>query len=346
MGYRTALMGDRQGFYRLVHDIETPEPRAREMLCRVEAVSLNPIDAKIIDYSPVHGVGGYDFAGTVCQLGEDVTRFKVGDKVLGFTFGLNPDNLTSGAFADLAIATEHMTCHVPELISLAEAATLPVAMGTAGYALYEKLQLPMKAQVSGESPFVLVSGGTTATGRLAIQLLKWSGFNPIATCSPSNTQVLKSLGALETFDYHSTTCGQEVKSYTKNSLSYVLDCITTADTMTMSYQAMASAGGRYVSLDPPHSHVKYTRRDITVDWVMSLSLFGKPVMLDGVYGRPATPADRHFAGEWFLLVEKLIANGVLKPPPFATRTGGLEALKEGIEEIRTGTAGGKLVYPL
>ncbi|KAI1822641.1 alcohol dehydrogenase GroES-like domain-containing protein [Xylaria intraflava] len=346
MGYRKALIGATHGVYSLVEDAEMPNLQSGQMLCKVVAVSPNPMDVKFIDYSPVPGVGGYDFAGVVSKLGEDVTRFKVGDKVFGFTFGLNPNNLAAGSFSDLAIATQDLACHVPDSVSFHEAATMAGAIGTAGYALYKQLQLPTKNVDTSVPTYVLVSGGTSATGRLAIQLLKWSGLSPIATCSAQNRLTLKSLGALETFDYSSATCGPEIKSYTRNTLAHVLDCITTAETMEMCFQAMGSGGGRYTSLDPPPTHVKYTRRDITVDWVMSLSMFGESVALDGVYGRPAIPADRQFAAEWYLTAEKLIADGLLKPPPFHAREGGLAAVQQGIADIRERKTRGKLVYGL
>lgn len=155
----------------MVHDLSIPEPGPDEMLCSVAAVALNPIDAKIIDYSPVPGVGGYDFSGTVVKIGENVKRFQPGDRVFGFTFGLNPDNLASGSFSNLVLATEDLSCHVPESLSFDQAATLSVPLGTAGYALYMQLGLPMPGTGTSEASFVLVSGGATSTGRIAIQLL-------------------------------------------------------------------------------------------------------------------------------------------------------------------------------
>ena len=172
MPSRTALVGLSTGKYHVVHELEIPKPKPDQMLCKVAAVALNPIDAKIIDYSPVPGVGGYDFAGEVVEVGTQVKRFKPGDRVLGFTFGLNPDNLATGSFSDFVLATDDLSCHIPSSMSYEHAATLPVALGTAGLALYVHLGLPMPNSGDHGPEFVLVSGGATATGKIAIQLLK------------------------------------------------------------------------------------------------------------------------------------------------------------------------------
>ncbi|KAI1808968.1 alcohol dehydrogenase GroES-like domain-containing protein [Daldinia bambusicola] len=347
MSYRKALVGLAAGEYHVVHDLEIPQPKPDEMLCRVAAVALNHVDAKIIDYSPVPGIGGYDFAGEVIQIGTGVTRFKLGDRVLGLTFGLNPDNLSAGSFSEFALATEDLSCRIPPSMSYEQAATLPNTVGTAGLALYIKLGLPMPNSIKSDSGFVLVSGGATATGQVAVQLLKLSGLKPVATCSPGNNDMLRSLGAVETFDYHSPTCGRQIRNYTGNSLSYALDCITTTETMSMCYEAIGREGGKYTALEPPSAHVKYTRRDVHVDWVLVMTLLGNPIMLDGHYGRPPIPIHRRFAREFFESVEGFLEQDLLRSPLFQVRAGGLEGVKEGINELRTNQAqGGKLVYTL
>lgn len=170
---------------------------------------------------------------------------------------------------------------------------------------------------------------------------------PIATCSPVNRELVLSLGAEEAFDYHSSTCGMEIRNYTKNSLSHVLDCVTQAETMKLCYEAMGTSGGKYVALDPFSTHIQYTRRDIKAEWLMILSLFGTPIKLAGVYGRPARPQDREFGAMLFLMAERLIENGELRPHPAEVRKGGLEAIASGIEDLRSSQVKGrKLVYPI
>lgn len=117
--------------------------------------------------------------------------------------------------------------------------------------------------------------------------------------------------------------------------------------MKMCYEAIGSDGGSYVALDPFSSHIQYTRRDIKAEWLMIFSLFGAPVKLPGVYGRPSRPQDRQFASAMFPIAERLIQDEQLKPHPAEIRDGGLEAITSGIEDLRNDKIKGrKLVYPI
>lgn len=147
------------------------------MICRVMAVALNPADWKMVDFSATPGsIGGNDFAGEVVEVGQGVTRFHIGDRVFAMTFGLNPTaELQTGSFCHYAVATEDLACKIPHSMSYEDASTFGVAVGIAGTALYQALGLPMPGSVQQESKspsYVLVSGGATATGTIAIQLLK------------------------------------------------------------------------------------------------------------------------------------------------------------------------------
>ncbi|KAI1776648.1 GroES-like protein [Hypoxylon cercidicola] len=346
-----ALVGDDiGGQYRLVN-MEIPEAKSDTLLCKVAAIALNPADWKMVDFSVTDGsVGGNDFAGEVVQVGDGTNttgRFKVGDRIFAMMFGLNPSDKTTGSFGEYALATADLACRIPDWMSYEEASTFGVAVGTCGGALYQALKLPMPNQPVRKPFYVLVSGGATATGTVAIQLLKESGLLPIATCSPSNSQMLKDLGAVTTFDYRSPTCGMEIRNFTNNELAHVLDCVTAAETMKMCYEAIGTGGGSYVALDPFATHIQYTRRDVVADWVMIYSLFGKPVNLKGVYGRPAMAVDRQFAKVWFALAERLVEEGRLKAHPIEVRSGGLTSIADGIEHLRKGQVKArKLVYPL
>lgn len=173
-----ALVGGESGGYRLADDIAMPVPKPGTMLCRVYAVALSPYDAKIVDYSNTPGaVGGCDFSGVVVAVGEEVTRFKSGDRILAVTFGLSASDMTAGAFAEYALATEDLSCHVPDNVPLTKASSMGLGIATAGLALFQApgLQLSMPRRDSADQEtraFVLVSGGATGTGTMATQLLK------------------------------------------------------------------------------------------------------------------------------------------------------------------------------
>lgn len=88
-----------------------------------------------------------------------------------------------------------------------------------------------------------------------------SGFSPVVTCSPRSFDLVKSLGAIEAFDYQSPTCGIDIQTYTSNSLQYAMDCITNTRSMSTCYAAIGRSGGKYVSLDPfpIRGHARYRR---------------------------------------------------------------------------------------
>lgn len=170
---------------------------------------------------------------------------------------------------------------------------------------------------------------------------------PIATCSPKSRDFVLSLGARETFDYNSPTCGMEIRNYTKNQLQHALDCVTQDRSMKMCYEAIGHDGGKYVALEPFSVHTQYTRRDVQAEWQNTWSLFGSPVKLAGVYGRPGRAEDRRFASVLFPMAERLIRDGLIKPHPIEIRSGGLEAVVTGIEDLKKGDARGrKLVYKI
>lgn len=166
-----------------------PSLEADMVLVKTTAVAINPVDAKILDYSPAAGaVLGHDFAGTVVALGSDASaagRLKVGDRVAGFVHGMNKLRPDVGAFAEYVGATAELVLKLPDTMTFEEAAGLGLGVATAALALFGELKVPASLEQLGkaEAPpvshdqedkgkFVLVAGGSTATGTRAIQLLK------------------------------------------------------------------------------------------------------------------------------------------------------------------------------
>ncbi|KAK3361573.1 alcohol dehydrogenase GroES-like domain-containing protein [Lasiosphaeria ovina] len=346
-----ALVGAEAGGYRLASDLPVPTPRPGEILCRVHAVALNPLDAKVIDYSQVPGaLGGCDFAGTVVAAGAGVTRFRAGDRVLAVTFPMDAADKAAGAFAEYALATEGLACHIPDALPFTDATAMGLAIATAGLALFQLpgLALPFNAApgtATGE--VVLVSGGATATGTMATQLLRIAGYTPIVTCSPSNDALCASFGAAATFDYHSASCGADIRVHTDNGLRHVLDCVTDAASMKTSYEAIGAGGGAYVALEAPTAAVKYTRRDVRADWLMAPSLLGVPVHKKGAYGRPSTPAHKQFGTQLFAQAEAWLRDGAIRHHPVEIREGGLAGITDGVDDMRLGKVHAKkLVLPL
>ncbi|KAM0214623.1 hypothetical protein ACHAQD_008724 [Fusarium lateritium] len=342
-----ALVGTGTGGYSLANEVDKPVPQPGSLLCHVKAVALNPHDAKIVEYSDAPGaLGGCDFSGVVVQVGDGVKRFKEGDRLFAVTFGMNTSDKTSGAFAQYALATEDLSCPIPEAMPFTEACSMGLAIATAGLALFQApgLQLPMQG---GNGEAVLVSGGATAIGTMATQMLRIAGYSPIVTCSPTNNALCESFGAEICFDYRSPTCGADIRVQAGNKLRHVLDCVVDTSTMKMNYDAIGSSGGAYVALESIPTDIKYTRRDVRANWLMAPSILGTRVNKKGAYGRPCNPQHRQFGIYLFALAEKWLQDGSIKHHPLEIREGGLGSICEGINDLRIGTVHAKkLVYPL
>ncbi|OQD63049.1 hypothetical protein PENPOL_c010G01262 [Penicillium polonicum] len=302
-----------------------PQLGADEVLVRVACVALNPYDAKSVDMSPSPGAtAGLDFAGEVVALGEAVdstsSRLALGKRVCGFVFGNNPDRRDNGAFAEYVAVPASLVLCIPESMTFLEAATLPCGLATTGGALYNSHSLGLP---------LLGSGSEVNSSNKSPTYVLVSGFIPITTSSPHNFNRLQQLGAQATFDYRSPTCGSDLRDYTDNRLAFAIDCISSTDSMQICYEAIGTAGGRYVSLDPFPLN-KHTRRSIRPEWLFSFTMFGHAIDWDAPYNFPARPDDRESAERWYAEIEAILATGELVTHPFQEETGGLSSVIDGI----------------
>jgi NADPH:quinone reductase-like Zn-dependent oxidoreductase len=239
---------------------------------------------------------------------------------------------------------------VPPHMSWAEAATLGTGMGTMGLALFHNLCVPgypTSPAPPSAAKTVLVYGGSTASGTLALQLLKLSGLNPITTCSPSNFKLVKSYGASEAFDYKSPDCIKDIKAYTGNSLKYVLDCVSEPETMEFCYSCVGRGGGKLTTLEPPPSYLNKRARSVKVDWVLGPALHGKAIGWPAPMEREADPQLREFAKKWTTTVQELFDGEKVRTHPIREMEGGLEGVLQGLDILkRKEVSGEKLVYKL
>ncbi|KAL4746132.1 hypothetical protein BDW72DRAFT_197982 [Aspergillus terricola var. indicus] len=358
---QTAIIAAGPGKLTTTHTAPLPPLDPDMVLVKTAAVAINPADAKMLDYSAAAGaIHGYDFAGTVVALGSDAAaegRFEIGDRVAGLVHGMNKLKPDVGAFAEYVGAYADLLLKIPSGLEWEQAATFGTGIATAMLAGFKELGVPggldaLSAEKAGgseikddEKEFVLVAGGSTATGTRALQLLKLAGLRPIATCSPRNMALALKFGAEKVFDYNSPNCASDIKAYTNNELSYVLDCVTQADTTTLAYAAMGRAGGRYVSLEPFRDTVAQTRAlTIVPSWVMVLTIFGKSVALDGEYGREARPEDRAFGKRAFSIFQDLLDKGLVGTHPVKLVDGGWEGVCKAVDLVRgQGVSGEKVV---
>ncbi|KAK5132881.1 Trans-enoyl reductase fsl5 [Meristemomyces frigidus] len=347
-----AIVGNDNGWLELIDDARVPELEPDMVLVKNAAVALNPVDIKMLGKLATKGaVAGHDFAGTVLDIGSSVwtaAPIKVGDRVCGAVQGMHSLTPTVGAFGQYVGATDVVLVKVPTHMSFEEAASLGTGIGTMGLALFRSLQVPgYPTKPASEEKTVLVYGGSTASGTIALQLLRLSGLRAITTCSPANFDLVRSYGAAECFDYRSKDCIKQIKAYTKNSLKYVVDCVSEPETMELCYACIGRSGCRMTTLEPPPSFLHTRAKTVFLDWVLGPALHGKPIDWPEPMKRDAAPELREFANKWFITVQQLLDDGKLRPHPLKQMTGGLPAVFEGTELLRKkAVSGQKLVYSL
>ncbi|GAA0890303.1 zinc-binding alcohol dehydrogenase family protein [Rhodanobacter soli] len=180
-------------------ELPTPAPGAHDLLIRVEAVSVNPVDTKLRSPKPQveaqPKVLGYDAAGVVEAVGESVDGFQPGERV--YYAG---DVTRPGSNAQFQLVDARLVGHAPRSLDLAEAAALPLTAITAWELLFQRM--PFDSEHGGEDKSLLVIGGAGGVGSIAIQLARRAGFTVIATASRNETtEWCRTMGALHVVNH-------------------------------------------------------------------------------------------------------------------------------------------------
>ncbi|OSJ22021.1 quinone oxidoreductase [Bradyrhizobium japonicum] len=172
--------------------VSTPEVGPREVLVRVRASAVNPLDTKIHAGAAAHArhplpaILGIDLAGVVEQTGRDVTRFKPGDEVYGMTGGVGG---VPGSLAEFAAVDADLLAPKPSNLSMREAAALPLIFITAWEGLIDRAALK-----AGQK--VLIHGGAGGVGHVAIQIARAIGADVFATGSAAQRATIEGFGAV------------------------------------------------------------------------------------------------------------------------------------------------------
>ena len=179
-----------------IDEIPVPQPAPDEVLIKVHATSVNPVDWKIREGQRKEKFPGklpltlgWDVSGTIEALGEKVSAFRKGDEVYG-----RPDPTKNGAYAEYIVVKANIISIKPTSIGHTEAAAVPLAGLTAWQALFDHGLLK-----AGQK--VLIHAAAGGVGTYAVQFAKWKGAYVIGTASSANVDFLKRLGADEVIDY-------------------------------------------------------------------------------------------------------------------------------------------------
>lgn len=219
-------------------DIPKPEIKSDQMLVKVYATSINPIDwktrngmLKIIFGNKFPMVLGYDISGEVVEVGSGVTQFRPGDQIYACL-----DPATSGSYAEYAAVSEKVANLKPQNLSHEQAAAIPLAAETALQALRDLGGIKAGWRI-------LINGASGGVGTFAVQIAKALGAEVTAVCSQKNAELVKNLGADSIIDYTN-------QDFTKESVKYDIIFDAVANRSFWECQNILSSNGVYVTTVP------------------------------------------------------------------------------------------------
>lgn len=258
-------------------DVELPDPPAptgRDVLVRVEAVSVNPVDTKIrqrVDPQGQPKVLGWDAAGTVIAAGPEARLFAPGDAVYYAGAIDRP-----GSNAELQLVDERIVGHRPASLTIEAAAALPLTAITAYELMFERIGI-----APGATGALLIVGAAGGVGSIAVQMARaLTGLTVIGTASrPETRDWVLSMGAHHVID-HSGDLAAQAKAIAPAGIDYVLSLTATNQHFDALVEAMAPQAriGLIDDPDPPVDVNKLKRKSISLHWefMYTRSLFGTP----------------------------------------------------------------------
>lgn len=327
-----AFVVDRYGRKQNLRFGEMPKPELREddVLVRVHAASVNPLDSKIRDGEfklilpyrlPL--ILGNDVAGVVVQVGSRVQRFKLGDEVHA-----RPHHDRIGTFAEFIAMNENDVAIKPRKLTMEEAASIPLVGLTAWQALIERGHLK-----AGQK--VLIHAGSGGVGTLAIQLAKQFGAFVATTTSTANIDLTKRLGADVVIDYRKDDFANVLRDY-----DIVLNSLG-KETLEKSLKVL-KPGGKLISISGPPD--PGFARDLRMSWMVRQ-------VTRLLSHRIRRKAKRHSVNYSFLFMRangeqlqkigSLIDAGLVRP--VVDRVFPFESTNEALAYVETGRAKGKVV---
>ncbi|KTB63011.1 NADPH:quinone oxidoreductase [Pseudomonas viridiflava ICMP 13104] len=313
--------------------VPRPVIKPDELLVEVHAAGLNPIDNMITTgtFKPVlklqlPATMGSDLAGVVIQVGNAVTRFKVGDAVFASLFDLG-----RGAIAELAAVPEHAAALKPANLDFVQAASIPMVGLTSWQALKERADLQ-----PGQNVFI--PAGSGGIGTFAIQLAKHLGANVATTTSTGNIPLVRSLGADQIVDYKKQPFEQVLHGYD------VVLGTTRGDTLEKAV-GILKPGGNIVSLVGPLDKAFAQARQMNFFFTLVFGLMSRKIMRLARKNKVAYSfLFVRASGTQLGKIGELLENGQIKP--VIDRVFPFEQAREGLEYLGQGRAKGKVVIQI
>jgi NADPH:quinone reductase-like Zn-dependent oxidoreductase/2-polyprenyl-6-methoxyphenol hydroxylase-like FAD-dependent oxidoreductase len=324
----------------------TQKFREDDILIRVRAVSINPIDVKIRRgyiasllnrVARLKGASmfpillGRDCSGEVVAVGDNVTKFVSGDEVYALS------GFSGGTYAQFAVVSAESAALKPKTIDHREAASISFVAATAYSALVENVGL---SRTNTRGKKVLVHGGTGGVGSFAVQLLKAWGATVAVTCSAENASLARSLGADKVIDYKTSDFTREIQDY-----DVVLDTIGGSGYERRSLKVLKMYGGAsYVTIVTPKvtflSKFPPILGAIAYSWFYRFKIITNRILGGrGFYYSTANPS-----GKILEVVSEMVDRGEIKPVIDAVY--GLDEIVAAHQHVEEGHTRGKVVVTM
>ncbi|OTA98589.1 hypothetical protein M426DRAFT_325858 [Hypoxylon sp. CI-4A] len=333
-----------EGHTASVQEIDIPKPNEGEILVKIHYVAQNPTDWKAMQRAGPGLTIGCDFAGTIED--SNGSHWRQGQRVAGFVQGTS-DEPRRGVFAEYAVIESSLVYAIPDSTSYQEAAVIPLAFATAVQAVIQRLNIPEPSKPAKSAFPFLVSGGTSSVGLYAVQLAKLAGAFVIATGSPRNHELLKSLGADAAVDYNDPTWPEQVRKLSHDGLEHAVDCFGEGDTPQAIARALSPTKGGHIVAILPMDHVKLETPKVKLESTIVYTVFGHPRKFHTFdnCGGP-TPEDKAFWEKYLSLLPDLLSSGKIKPNK-VKEFGGIDDILKGFELQEQGKVRAeKLVYKI
>ncbi|EXJ83703.1 hypothetical protein A1O1_07327 [Capronia coronata CBS 617.96] len=321
-----------------VKEVEVYTPGPHEFLVKNEVISFIPVEAKIAKLAlipiPYPAILGLSYGGTVEATGPEVTNFEVGDKV-AVQKRFSQVGPQYGAYQRYVVAGDDTASKVPAGVDLVDAATLISNLTTIVGLFGVRLGLNRPKVDGTAAPVgkkVLIYGGSSSVGSLAVQWVSQAGYDVVTTTSPKHKSFVSKLGAVHVID-HTQEPGALVKDLKASGpYDYVVDTISLPQTVAMNAQVVAAQGGGkvYATLPP----------------------FGPETLPEGVIREFASwpevlrEEDKTGLEKWTYetYFPQALAKGRLLPQPVEKVSGGLtKGVNDALDKLHKGVSGVKLV---
>ena len=262
-------------------DIELPQPKAtgRDILVKVSAIAVNPVDYKIRQNKPSetndYKVIGWDAVGEIVAMGENVTKFQLGDKV--YYAG---DLTRQGSNAEYQLVDERIVGHKPKSLADVEAAALPLTTITAYEMLFEHLALPKKMPDSFEksNDIILVVGAAGGVGSILVQLAKAiTGATIIATASRESSKAwVEKLGAHHVVD-HTKPLKPQIDALNLGQVTHVAS-LNGTESYFDTYIELLAPFGKIAMIDDPQKpldvmKLKFKSLSLHIEFMFARAMF-------------------------------------------------------------------------